>query len=66
MMKTHPYLIGALSLMPNKIEVIRFEYRDLEAGFFVKFEIPSTQRNWNWVTTHPNTAMIRRVRKNQK
>lgn len=52
-----------VKLPKTKIVVIRFDYRDLKKGFFVEFEIPFTQHNWDWVLAHPNTAFIRKVRK---
>lgn len=46
----------------NTFSVIRFEYRDLEIGFWITFEVPHTKHNWDWVLAHPNTAFIRIVR----
>lgn len=46
--------------------VLKFELRNWEAGFEITVELPYTKRAWDWATSHPNTANVRKTRESKK
>jgi hypothetical protein len=48
--------------MPKRIFSINFEYRDYDNGFFVVFDIPYSEENYEAVCLMPNSANIKLIR----